>query len=314
MSTRSMTHPNAPVPLVAWALLGLLALVWGSSFILIKKSLIAYSVTEVAAGRVFLAFVFFIPVLIRTYKSVPRFLLKYLFLSGLLGYLVPAFLIAEAGSHLSSALVGTLNALSPLFTMLIGVLFFGQRSRLMQVVGLLVALGGALLLILTHNGTSFSVINPFVILAIAATLCYGTNINIVARYLRELPPLTSTAWIFSGVGPVALGMLLYEGDFFSKMSTPAHLLPSSALLSLGVLASGLMSVIFNRIIQLSSAVFAASVTYLMPIVALSWGLLDQESIGLQQWVGTFVILLGVYLINRKARNRPPSTPAPTAEP
>ncbi|GAB2782132.1 DMT family transporter [Rhabdobacter roseus] len=313
MSSKSITSSNAPIPLIAWGLLGLLALVWGSSFILIKKSLLAYSVTEVAAGRVFLAFVFFFPVLVRSYKIIPRFLLKYLFLSGLLGYLVPAFLIAEAGSHLNSALVGTLNALSPLFTMLIGVLLFGQRSRLMQVVGLLVALGGALMLILTHNGTSFSVINPYVILAIAATLCYGTNINIVARYLRELPPLISTAWIFAGVGPMALGMLLYTG-FFTKMSNPANLVPSSALLSLGVLASGLMSVIFNRVIQLSSAVFAASVTYLMPIVALSWGLLDQESIGPQQWGGTFVILAGVYLINRKAKSRPPSTPEPNHKP
>ncbi|HEV7348158.1 DMT family transporter [Telluribacter sp.] len=298
--TTPLPSARTDAPLLTWGLLLLLALVWGSSFILIKKSLQVYSVAEVAAGRVFLAFFFFIPVLLRTYKEVPRPLLRYLFLSGLLGYLLPAFLFAEAARHVSSAMAGTLNALSPMFTMLIGALFFGQRSRGMQVAGLLIALAGALMLILTRTGTSLSVTNPYALCAVAATIFYGTNINIISRYLSRLPALVSTAWIFAGIGPLAFGILLFTG-FFGKMSNPDNLLPSSFLMSLGILASGLMSILFNRLIQLSSAVFAASVTYLMPIVALSWGILDHESIGVQQWLGTGVILVGVYLINRKRK-------------
>lgn len=287
-------------PLIAWGLLILLAIVWGSSFILIKKGLLVYSVTEVAAGRVFLAFVFFLPILVKTYKTIPKALLRYFFISGLLGYLLPAFFFAKAGSQISSALAGTLNALSPMFTMIIGVLFFASTSTRTQVIGLLIAFLGAIMLIVTQDGSSFSLVNKYALLAILATVCYGVNINLVSRHLRGLPAVISTAWIFAGVGPLAFGILLFT-DFFPKMSDPANLIPSSYLLILGVVASGMMSVLFNRVIQLSSAVFAASVTYLMPIVALSWGILDYEAVGYQQWIGTLVILVGVYLINRKKR-------------
>lgn len=301
MSEKSTTSDNS-APLLAWGLLIVLALVWGSSFILIKKSLHVYSVTEVAAGRVFLAFVFFIPVLIRSWRVIPRSLLGTFFVSGSLGYLLPAFLIAIAQSEITSALAGTLNAVSPMFTMLVGVFFFAKSTNRMQVIGLIIALGGALLLIFTKAGMAIPEVNSYALLIILATLCYGTNINIVSKYYGSLSPIVSTAWIFAFVGPLSFGILLFTG-FFSKMAQPANLLPSSYLISLGVLASGLMSVLFNRVIQLSSAVFAASVTYLMPIVALSWGLLDGEIVGFQQWVGTAVILGGVYLINRKRKAR-----------
>ena len=296
------TSPDKPAPLLAWGLLIVLALVWGSSFILIKKSLHVYSITEVAAGRVFLAFLFFVPVLVRSWRTVPKSLMGVFFVSGLLGYFLPAFFIAIAQSEITSALAGTLNATSPMFTMLIGVLFFAKSTNRMQVVGLVIALGGALLLIFTKAGVAIPEVNSYALLIVLATLCYGTNINIVSRYYGSLSPIVSTAWIFAVVGPLSFGVLLFT-DFFGKMAQPANLLPSSFLVSLGVLASGLMSVLFNRVIQLSSAVFAASVTYLMPIVALSWGLLDGETVGFQQWAGTAVILVGVYLINRKRKAR-----------
>lgn len=287
---------------LAWGLLVLLALVWGSSFILIKKSLLTYSIPEVAAGRVFFAFLFFIPVLIRSWKTIPKPLMGFFFMSGMLGYLIPAFFFAMAQSKISSALAGTLNAVSPMFTMIIGVLFFAKTTNRMQLLGLAIALAGALMLVFTQGGVAMPVINYYALYIVLATVCYGTNINLVSRYYSELPAVVSTAWIFAGVGPIAFGILLFS-HFFEKIVDPANLLPSSYLLGLGVLASGLMSVIFNRVIQLTSAVFAASVTYLMPIVALSWGMLDGEFIGLQQWVGTAVILLGVYLINRRRRRQ-----------
>ncbi len=301
MSNKTTTPENS-APLLAWGLLVLLALVWGSSFILIKKSLHTYSVTEVAAGRVFLAFVFFIPVLIRSWKTIPKSLMGLFFVSGLLGYFLPAFLFARAGSEITSALAGTLNAVSPMFTMLIGVLFFAKSTHRMQILGLVIALVGALMLIFTKAGVAIPEVNFYALFIVLATVCYGTNINIVSKYYGNLSPVVSTAWIFAGVGPLSLGILLFT-DFFEKMAQPANLLPSAYLVSLGVLASGLMSVLFNRVIQLSSAVFAASVTYLMPIVALSWGLLDGELVGIQQWAGTAVILVGVYMINRKRKAR-----------
>jgi len=300
--SKKATRLDTSGPWLAWGLLILLALVWGSSFILIKKSLLTYSIAEVAAGRVFFAFLFFIPVLIRSWKTIPKPLMGSFFMSGTLGYLLPAFFFAIAQSKISSALAGTLNAVSPMFTMLIGVLFFAKSTNRTQILGLVIALAGALMLVFTRGGVSISIINYYALYIILATVCYGTNINIVSRYYSELPAVVSTAWIFAGVGPVAFG-ILYFTDFFEKIGNPSNLLPSSYLLSLGILASGLMSVIFNRVIQLTSAVFAASVTYLMPIVALSWGLLDGEFIGIQQWLGTAVILVGVYLINRRVKRR-----------
>lgn len=301
MSAKTI-RPEPASPWLAWGLLVLLALVWGSSFILIKKSLLTYSIAEVAAGRVFFAFLFFIPILIRSWKTIPKPLMGFFFMSGMLGYLMPAFFFAIAQSKISSALAGTLNAVSPMFTMLIGVFFFAKSTHRMQLLGLAIALAGALMLVFTQGGVAMPVINYYALYIVLATVCYGTNINIVSRYYSQLPAVVSTAWIFAGVGPIAFGILLFS-HFFEKIVDPANLLPSSYLLSLGVLASGLMSVIFNRVIQLTSAVFAASVTYLMPIVALSWGMLDGEFIGLQQWVGTAVILLGVYLINRRRRRQ-----------
>ena len=300
--TLKSTQPETSSPWLAWALLVLLALVWGSSFILIKKSLHVYSIPEVAAGRVFFAFVFFIPVLVRSRKTIPRPLMGFFFMSGMLGYLIPAFFFALAQSEISSALAGTLHAVSPLFTMLIGVLFFAKGTHRTQILGLVIALAGALMLVFTQGGVAMPTINYYALYIVLATVCYGTNINIVSRYYSELPAVVSTAWIFAGVGPIAFGILLFT-HFFDKIVDPANLLPTSYLFSLGVLASGLMSVLFNRVIQLTSAVFAASVTYLMPIVALSWGLLDGEYVGIQQWVGTAVILLGVYLINRRTKLR-----------
>lgn len=296
------TTSNRPSPIILWGLLLILAIVWGSSFILIKKSLAVYSITEVAAGRVFFAFLFFVPVLLRSYKTIPKPLLGLFFTSGMLGYLIPAFFFAIAQSQISSALAGTLNAVAPMFTMIIGVLFFAKRSDRMQIIGLVIALSGALMLVFTKSGVAITEINYYALFIILATMCYGININIVSRYYGGLSAVVSTAWIFAGVGPLAFGILLFTG-FFSKIVETNHLLPTAYLLSLGVLSSGLMSVLFNRVIQLSNAVFAASVTYLMPVVALSWGLLDGETVGPQQWLGTAVILLGVYLINRKRKAR-----------
>lgn len=296
------TQSETSGPWLAWGLLVLLALVWGSSFILIKKSLHTYSIPEVAAGRVFFAFIFFMPVLLRSWKTIPRPLMGFFFLSGMLGYLIPAFFFAIAQSEISSALAGTLNAVSPMFTMLIGVLFFAKGTQRTQILGLVIALAGALMLVFTQGGVAMPTINYYALYIILATVCYGFNINLVSRYYSQLPAVVSTAWIFAGVGPIAFGILLFT-HFFEKIVDPVNVVPTSYLLGLGVLASGLMSVIFNRVIQLTSGVFAASVTYLMPIVALSWGLLDGEYVGIQQWVGTAVILGGVYLINRRTKVR-----------
>ncbi|WP_080056132.1 DMT family transporter [Spirosoma aerolatum] len=288
-------------PLMAWVLLGALALVWGSSFILIKRSLGAFPPEQVAAGRLVFAFVFFLPFLIRqSRQSDVRVAVRHRWLallaSGVVGFVIPAFLFAEAGAHLNSSLAGALNSLSPLFTLILGGLVFGQPLRIRQVAGILLGLTGSLLLVFFSATGSFQ-FNGYALLVVLATICYGLNTNLIGRYLSHLPALVSTAWLFAFAGPIAL-LTLIPTDFLSRVVDVKNNWSLAALATLGVFGSGLMSIFFNRVVQLASPLFAASVTYLIPIVALMWGVLDGETIYAVQFAGMGICLLGIWLVNK----------------
>ncbi len=288
--------------MLAWGLLFLMALVWGSSFILIKVSLRAFTPAQVGAGRIAIAFLFFLPILIRqAMQPETRVLFRkhwlMLLVSGAFGYSIPAQLFSAAGAHLSSSLIGAMNALSPLFTLILGSLFFGRPLVLRQAAGIALGVLGSVLLVFFSANGQFSV-NAWALLVVLATLGYGLNTNVIGRYLNRLPALFIGVWSFSLVGIPALIYLLLT-DFPVRAMQPESRFPLLMLLILGGLGSGLMSVFFNRVVQLTSPLFAASVTYLIPVVALVWGLLDAETIYGWQYVGMAVCLLGVYLINRK---------------
>lgn len=288
-------------PLLAWLLLCCLALVWGSSFILIKRSLGAFPAEQVAAGRLVFALLFFTPFLAgQSRQADVRVAVRHrwvaLLASAVVGFVIPAFLFAEAGAHLNSSLAGALNSLSPLFTLILGGLFFGQTLKISQLAGILLGLAGSLLLIFFSATGSFQ-INSYALLVVVATICYGMNTNLIGKYLRHLPALVSTAWLFAFAGPIAL-LTLIPTDFLSRVFNSENSWSLGALATLGVFGSGLMSVFFNRVMQLASPLFAASVTYLIPIVALMWGFLDGETIYLVQFVGMGICLLGIWLVNK----------------
>ncbi|HLL94061.1 MAG TPA: DMT family transporter [Spirosoma sp.] len=288
-------------PLLAWLLLCTLAVVWGSSFILIKRSLAAFPPEQVAAGRLVFALLFFTPFLARQSRQADvRAAVKHrwvaLLASGVIGFVIPAFLFAEAGAHLNSSLAGALNSLSPLFTLIIGATFFGQAIKTRQVVGILLGLAGSLLLVFFSATGSFKV-NDYALLVVLATVCYGLNTNLIGRYITHLPALVSTAWMFVFAGSIS-ALTLIPTDFISRVTNGQNTWPLAALVILGVLGSGLMSIFFNRIMQLASPLFAASVTYLIPIVALCWGVLDGETIYAVQFAGMGICLLGISLINK----------------
>ncbi|GAB3947748.1 DMT family transporter [Spirosoma harenae] len=299
--------PEEPVvlsqkrPLLAWLLLCCLALVWGSSFILIKRSLEAFPPEQVAGGRLVFALLFFVPFLAgQSRQPEIRVAIRHrwvaILASGIIGFVIPAFLFAEAGAHLNSSLAGALNSLSPLFTLILGGVFFGQSLKIRQVAGILLGLAGSLLLVFFSATGSFQ-INGYALLVVIATVCYGLNTNLIGRYLRHLPALVSTAWLFAFAGPIAL-LTLMPTDFLTRVVDTKNSWPLAALATLGVFGSGLMSIFFNRVMQLSSPLFAASVTYLIPIVALMWGVLDGETIYAVQFAGMGVCLLGIWLVNK----------------
>lgn len=285
-------------PLSAWLMLILLAFIWGCTFLLMKKALVVYTSTEVGGGRLFFAFLVLAPLCVKYKNMVPKSKYPYLFLSALCGYIVPAFLFAVAGKHIDSALSGILTSLTPLFTFVIGVTFFHQPKRIYQVIGILLGLLGAFLIIISRNTGQFNLGNPFPFLVMAATLLYGINVNIVSRYLNSLPALASASFTFLFIGPISLCILLTT-DFFGKMANPANLTNSLYILALGLFSSGLGVILYNRMIQLASGIFASSVTYLMPVVAILLGFLDGERLQFQHLVGMGIILSGIYLVNKK---------------
>lgn len=289
---------SSQTPLKAWGLLVFLAVIWGTSFILTKKALHTYSSTEVAAGRLFISTLFFLPFLIRTYKQIPKDRYKYLFFSAMTGYTVPAFLFAIAGAHLNSSLSGMLNSLSPLFTLVIGGLFFAQKTRSNQIWGIIIGLLGAIILVFAQATGQLSLSDPYALLPLFATLLYGININVITKHLSHLPAIAMAACTFVFIGPITFGILLFT-DFFAKVIDSNNLQDTMYLVILGGMSSGLAAVVFNRVVQLSSGLFASSVTYLIPIVAIVWGIFDHENILGQQFIGMAVILTGIYLVNKK---------------
>lgn len=277
------------------AILGL-ALIWGSSFILVKKSLVHYSALQVGALRICAASLFFIPIFLKRFKYMEKKHVSSFLLTGLTGNLIPAMLFAFAGQYLSSALSGMLNAFTPLFTLFIGIAFFAQPFIWKQMTGILVGLLGCLGLLFAGQGfnVDFNIHGLWVVLA---TLLYGINMHLVKTRLSDMHPLTSTAGIFMVIGPLALGILIYTG-FFSLPLDEEHLWSFIAAMALGLFGSALGMLAFNQIIKWTSAIIASSVTYMIPIVALGWGFVDGEAIYLLQVVSMFVLLAGIYLVNK----------------
>ena len=283
-------------PVLIWSLLSLLAVIWGSSFILVKKSLAVFDPSQVGSLRIVAAFCFFLPFFLTNLKKIPMDKLPMFLVVGCLGNLVPAYLFSLAGSKLDSGVSGALNSTTPLFTLIVGGLFFGNTITSRQTVGILLGFAGALILILV--GANGFDINGYALYVILATVMYGFNLNITKKYLTglDLSPFLITATIFMTIGPVAIAVL-FSGDFIVKAQTPEARYPLLFSVLLGVLGSAVAMVLFNRLIQITSAVLASSVTYLIPIVAILWGILDDEAIQFQHFVGVGIILIGVYLVN-----------------
>ncbi len=289
------SNENKPTILIFAGIL-LLSLIWGSSFILVKKSLLGYSAIQVGALRIFAATLFFIPFFIQRYKHIASQQWKHLFWAGLTGNMLPALLFSVAGQHLSSALSGMLNAFTPLFALIIGILFFSQQFIWKQTIGIIVGLLGCLGLLIAGKGFQVD-FNLHALWVVLATLLYGLNMHIVKTKLSDLHPLTSTSGIFMMIGPVALALLGFSG-FFNVEIDQAHTWPFISGIGLGILGSAIGMLLFNQIIKWTSAIIASSVTYLIPIVAVGWGVFDGESIYLSQIFFMFILLAGIYLVNK----------------
>lgn len=289
---------NLNKPIAQIIALLVLAFIWGSSFILMKRGLVAYSHNEVATLRMVISFLCFLPVIIYNFKKVDKKYWKYLFMVGLFGNGIPAFLFTKAETGLNSSLAGMLNSLTPLFTIILGVVIFKVPSNKFKFIGVLIGLIGAIML-LTGNGfdlgdskTSYSF---YVVLA---TFCYAISVNVIKRYLQEVNAIVVSSFAFLFIGPPLLIYLFSTNFVVTTANNPVAPLALLYISILAIFGTVFSLILFNTLIKQTTALFASTVTYLIPIFAIMWGIFDGELINLIQVLGIVVILVGIYFINK----------------
>ncbi len=284
-----------------WALILFLAIIWGSSFILMKKGLLAFSDMQVASFRIFISFVLLLPLLFKRIKRVKKRHFIPLLVVGFIGNGIPAFLFTKAQTQVSSSMAGVLNSLTPLFALLVGLVVFKVKFIRQNIFGIILGLIGASALVLIGSGFNLSVQNLYPLLIVLATICYAFTVNLIKQKLSDLDGVTIIVIAFSFIGPFG-GIYLLTSDFNYAMQSP-HLLQSfSSVFLLAMFGSALATILFNYLIKYTTALFASSVTYIIPIVAIMWGLLDGETLVASQMLSISVILVGVYLVNKKKKS------------
>ncbi len=282
-----------------YASLAFLALIWGSSFILMKRGLEVFDFMEVAALRIVIAFVSLTPFLPQAFKFVKPKHYFPIVISALLGNGIPAFLFTKAQTELDSSLVGTLNGIVPLFTLILGVYFFSAKPSKANILGIFMGLLGIVFLAFSTLKDGFA-FNGYIFLVVLATIFYATSINVIKKYLQDLNPASIAALAFLIIGPIA-AVYLFNTSFLYQLQThPDGYKALGYIALLSVLGTSMAAIIFNRLLNRSSAIFTSSITYLIPIVAIFWGVLDGEIITSYHVLGSVIILSGVYLVNKKS--------------
>lgn len=288
-----------PGHVLSWLLLITLSFIWGSSFILMKKGLHSFSYQQVAALRIFIAFIVLLPFTYKYILKIPKKYWFYLTLAAYLGNGLPPFLFTKAQTYLSSSMAGILNALTPLFSFILGIIIFKTPALWYKFLGVTLGLAGAIGLLLTSGGNNFDNITygAYIVLA---TICYALGTNIIKKYLQDINPLHMTGFFFFVTG-LPIGIYLFSTDFVEVLVTCDAALNSMTYIALlAIFGSAVSLVLWNTLIQKTDAVFATSVTYIMPVFAIMWGLFDGEHF-LPIYIPMLIlILIGVYLTNKKA--------------
>jgi drug/metabolite transporter (DMT)-like permease len=283
---------------LAWTLLISLSLIWGSSFILIKRGLILLSPLEVGSLRILSASLALLPFALSRLKRISKDKLPYVLSVGFLGSLIPAFLFALAQTKLPSSITGVLNALTPIFTVIMGMLVFGQQHHRRVFLGIFIGFIGTAFLVSAGPEGGFT-FNSYALLVVLATFFYASNLNLIKYKLQGLKSLTITSVSLVLVGPISAILLWIWTDYFDRLFVLEGMFQATLYIALlGVVGTAIALVMFNKLVQLTNPIFTSSVTYLIPIVAVSWGLFDGETLKMMHYVGMIAIVLGVYISNR----------------
>ncbi|WP_271407042.1 DMT family transporter [Tenacibaculum soleae] len=281
-----------------WLYLIVLSLVWGSSFILMKKALISLTPIQVGALRILITAIFLLLVGFKSLRKIKKRHYKYVVYTAFLGTFFPVFLFAFAVSGIDSSISAILNSLTPFNTFIFGALIFGFSFKKKQLLGILIGLIGTLVLILKGAELNPNQNYWYAILVIISSVGYAFNVNIIKKYLSDLDALAITTGNFLLLIVPAFFVLIFS-DFFTSFKTNSVSLNSLGYITiLAVVGTGVAKVLFNKIVHMSSPIFASSVTYLIPIVAVIWGIIDGEKLGVIQLLAGGIILFGVWMTNR----------------
>lgn len=288
-----------------------LVLAWGSSFILIKQGLVSFNPFQVAALRILIAGLVMLPFTIGRSNEISRVEWRFILLVGLIGNAIPAILFPYAETVLNSASAGILNTLSPLFVLLLGIFFFQLKPSSSQRIGMFIGFGGAVIMVLASGQEIDLGSNAFYsLLVVIATFCYGLSTNIMKRHLNTTPSLLATGYALMAMAiPYSVYLLFFSdvAEIF-RFAEPTVWISFGSIAILAALGTALALVCFYRLVQITDPIFSSSVTYVIPIVAMMWGLAYGEKIYPAQYLGMALILSGVFLTNRKKTSKPKLAP------
>lgn len=282
-----------------WSILILLSITWGSSFMLIKKSLEVFSPYQVGAIRVIVSGIIFMWIGFPALKKMDRKTLSWLIVAGALGNFVPMFLFPMAQTKVSSSLAGILDSLVPVFVLIIGFIFFTIRSKTIQWMGTVVGFIGAASLMYFSDTAAGGSDMGYAMLVVLATACYAGAALIINKKLSHVPSLQLSSGIFTVWMFPSVIILLFSGIFREFNTITTHWSGVGYLAVLSVIGTALAMLLYFRLIQITSAVFASMVTYLIPVVAVFWGLLAGESFSVWYALGGVLILAGIYMVQEK---------------
>jgi len=281
-----------------WVYLFVLSLIWGSSFILMKLALIGLTPIQVGALRILITALFLVLIGFKRIFKINRRHWYYLTINGLVGTFFPAFLFAYAIDQIDSSIASILNSLTPLNTLIFGALIFGFGFRKRQLIGVIIGLIGTVMLILKGIEVNPNQNYFYASFILLSSIGYALNVNILKKYLHDLDALSITVGNFILLVIPTLIVLWFTNFFTTFEINETSLNAIYYIAILAVFGTGLAKIMFNRLIQISTPIFSSSVTYLIPLVAITWGIIDGEQISIFQFLSGFIILLGVYLVNK----------------
>lgn len=285
-----------------WFYLIVLSLIWGSSYILIKKGLVGLTPLQLGSVRILMTTVILAIFGWKQLKKIPLSSWKWIVFTSFFGTFFPSYLFAFAETVIDSSVAAVLNGMTPLFTLILGIVVFKSELKWSKTLGVLIGFGGTLILVSNEFSIKSDSDSWYALLVVIAAFCYSINVNVIKYKLQGVSALGIALGNFLAILIPALVVLFISNfSWTSVITDPTVSTSLGYIFVLAFFGTALAKVMFNELVSISTPVFSISITYLLPIVAIGWGILDGETFSLIQWVGCAFILLGVYLVTEKKR-------------